>query len=71
MEQQTVAFSATILDPLVEPQDVPETVPDPIDELKMKNERHLGRYGHTAYGSHWSVSNTESAGTRRLPLLCS
>ena len=48
-EQQTVAFSATILDPLVKPQDVPETVPDPIDELKMKNERHLGRY--TAYGS--------------------
>ena len=34
MEQQTVVFSATILDPLVKPVDGP--IPDPIDELERK-----------------------------------
>ena len=39
MEQQSVVFSATILDPLVKPEDGP--IPDPIDELKMKKDERL------------------------------
>ena len=42
MEQQTVVFSATILDPLVKPEDGP--IPDPIDERKMKDERLATNY---------------------------
>lgn len=39
MEQQTVAFSATILDPLVKeiPEDPVKVVPDPIIELKNEH----------------------------------